>query len=88
MRARIQPFARREAVLSSRIEGTQASLGDLLLFEIGKPASEEHDVPEVANYVGALDYGLRRIEQLPLSLRLIRELHFKLATSITTAFST
>jgi len=74
----IQPFARREAVLSSRIEGTQASLGELLLFEMGKPASEEHDVREVANYVGALDYGLRRVEQLPLSLRLIRELHSKL----------
>jgi len=74
----IQPFARREAVLSSRIEGTQASLGDLLLFEIGTSAPEQHDVREVANYVAALEYGLQRIEQLPLSLRLIRELHSKL----------
>jgi len=78
----IQPFARREAVLSSRIEGTQASLGDLLLFEIGTPAPEQHDVREVANYVAALEYGLQRIEQLPLSLRLIRELHSKLMRGV------
>jgi Fic family protein len=74
----IQQFARREAVLSSRIEGTQASLGDLLLFEIGTSAPELPDVREVANYVAALEYGLQRIGQLPLSLRLIRELHWKL----------
>lgn len=78
----IQPFARREAVLSSRIEGTQASIGDLLLFEIGNPAPEQHDVREVANYVAALEYGLTRVEQLPVSLRLIRELHSKLMTGV------
>jgi len=78
----IQPFARREAVLSSRIEGTQASLGDLLLFELGAPATEQHDVREVANYVAALEYGLQRIDQLPLSLRLIRELHSKLMRGV------
>jgi len=74
----IQPFARREAVLSSRIEGTQASLGELLLFEVGTSAPERSDVREVANYVAALDYGFARINELPLSLRLIRELHGKL----------
>ena len=78
----IQPFARREAVLSSRIEGTQASVGELLLFEIGSPAPEQHDVREVANYMLALEYGLRRIEQFPVSLRLVRELHSKLLTGV------
>src|ERR1043165_185715 len=78
----IQPFARREAVLSSRIEGTQASLGDLLLFEIGNSAPERHDVQEVANYVTALDYGFNRLHELPVSLRLIRELHAKLLTGV------
>src|SRR5207248_4975630 len=71
----IQPFARREAVLSSRIEGTQASLGDLMLFEIGNPTPERSDVREVANYVAALEYGFGRLHELPVSLRLIRELH-------------
>jgi len=78
----IHPFARREAVLSSRIEGTQASLGDLLLFEIGSSAYERNDVHEVANYVGALEYGFGRLQELPVSLRLIRELHAKLLTGV------
>src|SRR5204862_3218069 len=78
----IQPFARREAVLSSRIEGTQASLGELLLFEVGNPAAERSDVREVANYVAALEYGFARIEELPMSLRLIRELHAKLMEGV------
>lgn len=78
----IQPFARREAVLSSRIEGTQASLGDLFLFEIGSSAPERRDVGEVANYVAALEYGFGRLQELPVSLRLIRELHAKLLTGV------
>lgn len=78
----IQPFARREAVLSSRIEGTQASLGELLLFEIGNPAPERSDVGEVANYVSALEYGFGRLHELPVSLRLIREMHGKLLTGV------
>jgi Fic family protein len=76
----IEPFARREAVLSSRIEGTQASLGDLLLFEVGTP--ERGDVREVANYVAALEYGFGRLHELPVSLRLIREMHAKLLTGV------
>lgn len=70
------PFKRREAVLSSRIEGTQASLSELLLFEAatGREA-DVGDVREVANYVKALDHGLARQPSLPLSLRLIREMH-------------
>jgi len=70
----IYPFVRKEAVLSSRIEGTQSSLSDLLLFEATK-AEKQGDVREVQNYVRAMEHGLKRLEELPLSLRLIRELH-------------
>lgn len=70
----INPFIRREAVLSSRIEGTRSSLSDLLLFEATK-LERQSDVKEVQNYVRAIEYGLKRLEELPLSLRLIRELH-------------
>jgi len=72
-------YVRKEAVLSSQIEGTQASLNDVLAAEaeIFDPAAPR-DVDEVINYVGALNYGLGRLEKLPLSLRLIREIHEKL----------
>jgi Fic family protein len=72
----IRPFLNREAVLSSRIEGTYASVGELLLFEAaGSPEAEPGDVREVANYVHALRYGLSRLDSLPLSLRFLREIH-------------
>ena len=77
----IRPFVRREAVLSSRIEGTRASLSDLFFFEAGgaRAGSEDRagasDVREVANYVAALEHGLGRLADLPVSLRLIREMH-------------
>ncbi|MBW7883552.1 MAG: Fic family protein [Caldilineaceae bacterium] len=79
----IRPFIRREAVLSSRIEGTQADIADLYAYEAGqlplpglKPvATPEADVQEVLNYVLALEYGVQRLQSLPISLRLIRELH-------------
>ncbi|MFH1738167.1 MAG: Fic family protein [bacterium] len=72
----IGPFMKREAVLSSRIEGTQASLSDLFLFEAASSAKPKApDVQEIANYVQALEYGLQRHEELPLSLRLLREMH-------------
>ena len=69
-------YVRREAVLSSQIEGTQASLVDLLQFE-SEPARAQipEDSAEVANYVRAMSFGLQRLEQLPISLRLIREIH-------------
>ena len=70
----IYPFIRREAVLSSRIEGTQSSLSDLLLFEATR-VEKRGDVKEVQNYVRAMEYGLKRLNELPLSLRFIRELH-------------
>lgn len=70
-------YVRREAVLSSMIEGTQSSLSDLLLFEIeGTPGVPFEDVVEVSNYVAALDHGVKRLgEDLPLCNRLIREMH-------------
>ncbi len=72
----IRSFIGREAVLSSRIEGTQASLSDLFQFEVS-PSVEERvpDVLEVHNYVRALDHGIQRLRQIPLSLNLVRELH-------------
>lgn len=70
----IYPFIRREAVLSSRIEGTQSSLSDLLIFEATN-VEKQRDVKEVQNYVRAMEYGLKRLNELPLSLRFIRELH-------------
>ena len=70
-------YVRKEAVLSSQIEGTQSSLSDLLLFEASDaPGVPMDDVVEVSNYVAALDHGLKRIrEGFPLSNRLFREIH-------------
>jgi Fic family protein len=70
-------YVRKEAVLSSMIEGTQSSLSDLLLFELDQePGVPLNDVQEVSNYVAALHHGLRLLEdELPLSLRLFREIH-------------
>jgi len=73
----IYAYVRKEAVLSSQIEGTQSSLSDLLLFENREaPGVPIEDVQEVSNYVAALTHGLKRLrEGFPLSLRLIREIH-------------
>jgi len=70
-------YVRKEAVLSSMIEGTQSSLADLLLFELDQePGVPINDVQEVSNYVAALNHGLSRLhEGFPLSLRLIKEIH-------------
>lgn len=72
----IRPFVTREAVLSSRIEGTQASITDLFFFEAA-PAEEPRvgDVREVMNYVSALHFGLSPDRKLPVSLRLMRDMH-------------
>jgi len=79
-----QPFVRREAVLSSRIEGTRTSLADLYNYESAQLSflEQDDDVREVHNYVLALDYGLERLETLPVSLRLIREIHAKLMEGV------
>jgi len=78
----VKPLVRREAVLSSQIEGTQSGLDDLyryeadqLLFPTHKGSADNEDVHEVLNYVVALEYGVHRLESLPVSTRLIRELH-------------
>ena len=72
-------YVRKEAVLSSQIEGTQSTLTDLLRFEAdAKAGSPFDDVGEVSNYVDAMIHGLHRMETLPLSLRLIREMHARL----------
>ena len=84
----ILPFARREAVLSSRIEGTQASLSDLFAFEAAPTRSDAGGVREVFNYVQALEYGLERLETFPLSLRLIREIHGRLMDGVRGEHST
>jgi len=79
----IRPFVRREAVLSSRIEGTQATLGELLAAEAGAAVERSPaDLREVGNYVVALEYGVERLRKLPLSLRLVRELHGELMRGV------
>jgi Fic family protein len=80
----IQPFMRREAVLSSRIEGTRATLAELYTYESARLSFLESgdDVREVHNYVTALDYGLERLKTLPINLRLIREIHEKLMQGV------
>ncbi|MFA4945450.1 MAG: Fic family protein [Lentisphaeria bacterium] len=80
----ISPLVRREAVLSSRIEGTRATLSDVLLDEAAAPGggSREADLREVRNYVVALEYGVARLGALPLSLRLVCELHAKLMAGV------
>ena len=76
-------YVRKEAVLSSQIEGTQASLGDILKVEaqIFDPA-RPNDTDEILNYVSAMNYGLRRLEDLPMSLRLFREIHERLMQGV------
>ena len=72
-------YVRKGAVLSSQIEGTQSTLSDLLLFETGAEAGAPiDDVREVSNYVDAMMYGIERMNDLPISLRLIREMHARL----------
>jgi Fic family protein len=70
-------YLRKEAVLSSQIEGMQSSLSELLLFESNQLAGvPSNDVVEVSNYVSALQYGLKRLRQdLPISIRLMKEIH-------------
>jgi Fic family protein len=75
-------YVRKEAVLSSQIEGTQSTLNDLLRFESDAAAGAPiDDIREVSNYIAAMEHGLARLPELPLSLRLIREMHEKLMAS-------
>ena len=69
-------YIRKEAVLSSQIEGTQSSLSELLLFEsAAAPGVPLDDVLEVSNYVAAMNHGLKRLKELPVCLRLLKEIH-------------
>lgn len=77
-------YVRKEAVLSSQIEGTQSSLQDLLAAEANVVGTEERprDVDEVVNYVAAMNHGLARLKELPISVRLIREIHEQLMQGV------
>ncbi len=84
----IRPFMQKEAVLSSQIEGTQATLSDVLLYEAtdgdvpGRSQERHFDVQEVHNYVSAMEYGLERLHELPMSLRFLQELHERLMRGV------
>jgi Fic family protein len=79
----MRPFIKQEAVLSSRIEGTRATLGELLAADAGASVERSpDDLREVGNYVAALEYGVERLKDLPLSLRLVTELHEKLMQGV------
>jgi len=78
----IAMYVKKEAILSSQIEGTQASLDDLLAYESGDKLENLNDVTEVVNYVKAMNYGIGRLETLPMSLRLIKEIHAILLESV------
>jgi Fic family protein len=85
----IRPFVRREAVLSSRIEGTQTSLAELFADEAGTDTHQnQSDIQEVKNYVKSLEYGIKRLKTLPLSLRLILELHQHLMKGVRGNYAT
>ncbi|NET30777.1 MAG: Fic family protein [Cyanothece sp. SIO1E1] len=76
-------YVRKEAVLSSQIEGTQASLIDVLEFESqALEPNNPKEVGEVVNYISAINYGLERLKSLPISLRLIREIHNELMKGV------
>lgn len=81
----IAPWMAREAVLSSRIEGTRASISDVLIDEVGGErvgAKPPDDLGEVRNYIVALEHGIERLPKMPLSLRLTREIHAKLMKDV------
>ena len=85
----IEPYMRREAVASSRIEGTQADLSDLLLDELDPRATPPtSDVQEVRNYVAAMRLGIAKLDELPLSGRLVKELHAVLMQGVRGEYAT
>lgn len=75
-------YARKEATLSSQIEGTRATFSDLIKAEAGMSDEVPNDVKEIENYIKATNYGFDRLETLPLSLRLIREIHAALMEGV------
>jgi Fic family protein len=82
-------YVRKEATLSSQVEGTQATFADVLKAEARVEDSEIHkDVDEILNYINAMNHGLKRLEAFPLSLRLIREIHEKLLEGVRGEYKT
>lgn len=85
----IRPFITREAVLSSKIEGTHSTIGEILAHSAGVSVKQNpDDLQEVQNYIAALDFGLKRLAELPLSLRLIKEIHEQLMHSASGSHAT
>ena len=86
----IAPYLRQEAVLSSRIEGTRTTLSELLMDEVAAAPRERDpdDLREVRNYITAMEHGLARLSELPLSLRFVRELHERLMQGVRGAHMT
>ena len=79
----MRPFITREAVLSSKIEGTHATIGEILAYNAGVDVKQNpDDLQEVQNYIMALDFGLNRLSELPLSLRLIKDIHEQLMQGV------
>ncbi|MFW5966463.1 MAG: Fic family protein [Persicimonas sp.] len=79
----VRMYVRKEAVLSAQIEGTQASMNDLLDHEAGEGSTEKRDdVREIQNYVDALQHGVERLEELPISTRLLREIHERILKGV------
>ena len=78
----VRPYIRREALASSRIEGTQASLSDVFRAEASGEEARDENVREVLNYIAAVDHGSKLLSRLPVSQRLIRELHRVLMTGV------
>lgn len=78
----IRPLLRREAVLSSRIEGTFASLADVFSYEAGNERSASDDVREVINYIEALEQGIQALESMPISFRLANQMHARLLAGV------
>ena len=85
----MRPFIDREAVSSSKIEGTHATVGEVLAHSAGAPVNQSpDDLQEVQNYIKALDAGLQRLDSIPLSLRLVREIHKQLMQGVRGAHAT
>ena len=78
----VSPMMRREALLSSRIEGTIASLSDVLSHEVIRSKRPNDDVEEVINYMMALDLGIELLEEMPISFRLVNEIHRRLLSGV------
>jgi Fic family protein len=79
----VSMYVRKEAILSAQIEGTQASMSDLLDFEAGAGRREKrNDVEEIKNYITALNYGVEQLDELPICMRLVRQIHERILQGV------